>query len=112
MRNEKPMYSPEMMEVLWTYAKSPDLTTRCSVFNNTARVRSVPTEILTYLANDEVWYVRMLVAMNKRTPIELLKHLVVDEHPTVRMGVFQNPKCTDEIIVFSRAYRKYRQLIR
>lgn len=112
MKTKNPMYSSEMMEVLWTYAKSPDLITRCSVFNNTACIRSVPTEILTYLANDEVWYVRMLVAMNTNTPIELLKHLVIDEHPTVRMGVFQNPKCNDELIVFSRAYRKYRQLVR
>lgn len=110
MKLKEPMYPPEMMEFFWTYAKHPDFDARCSIFNTQGSIRAVPTEILAYLANDEIWYIRMLVAMNQRTPIEVLKHLIIDDSSQVRIGVFQNPNCNEELRLLYRANEKYGHL--
>lgn len=111
MKLKEPMYPPEMMEFFWTYAKHPDFDARCSIFRSESSYHPVPTEILAYLANDEMWYIRMIVALNKRTPIEVLKHLIIDDSSQVRMGVMQNPNCTDEIRLLYFANRKYGHLM-
>ena len=105
MRTPKPMYSSDFW---WTYAKHPDFDARCSIFRSES---SVPAEILAYLANDEIWYIRMIVAMNKRTPIEVLKQLIIDDSSQVRIGVFQNPNCNEEIRLLYFANRKYGHLM-
>lgn len=107
MKLKEPMYSPNEMENWWTYAKHPDFVARCSIFRSE---NSVPAEILAYLANDEIWYIRMIVAMNKRTPIEVLKHLIIDDSSQVRIGVFQNPNCNEELRLLYFANRKYGHL--
>lgn len=104
------MYPPTEMEYWWTYAKHPDFDVRCSIFRQESTAYSIPTEILTYLANDEIWYIRMLVAMNKRTPIEVLKHLIIGDKTQVKIGVLQNPNCNEEIRLLYRANRKYGHL--
>lgn len=107
MKLKEPMYPPEMMEFFWTYAKHPDFDVRYSIFRSES---SLPAEILAYLANDEIWYIRMIVAMNQRTPIEVLKHLIIDDSSHVRMGVMQNQNCNEEIRLLYFANRKYGHL--
>lgn len=106
MKLKEPMYSPEMMEFFWTYAKHPDFDVRWSIFSKFR----IPIEILAYLATDIDWVIRVQVASYSRTPLEILKQLILDAVSVVQMSVLQNPNCTEEIRLLYLANKKYGHL--
>ena len=108
MKLKKPIYSPNEMEYWWTYAKHPSFNVKWSIFGKD--VPQIPVEILSYLANDTDWVIRVEVASYSKTPLEILKHLAVDSVYGVRVSVWNNPNCTEEIRLLIRAHKKYGHL--
>lgn len=109
MKLKEPMYPPEMMEFFWTYAKHPDFNVKWSLFCKD--VPQIPVEILTYLANDTDWVIRVEVASYSKTPLEILKYLAVDSVYGVRASVWNNPNCTEEIRLLTLSHKKYGHLV-
>lgn len=96
------------MDLLWTHARSPKGLVRENVLMNpsvtsdmirhvfehtscgfphrahAARHRTTPADILTTLAKNEQWEIRMLVAWNPSTPFDLVRKLTRDRHHKVR----------------------------
>ncbi len=87
-------YSDTMVELLIDIAKNPvDMGARWAVAKNP----HTPTEVLRFLADDEVNLVRALVATNPSTPSDILERFFSDEK-IVRDGLSGNPNTPQKLL--------------
>lgn len=87
-------YSDTMVELLIDISRNPvDMGARWAVAKNP----HTPSEVLRFLANDEVNLVRALVATNPSTPAEVLEKFFGDEK-IVRDGLSGNPNTPAKLL--------------